>query len=218
MNISNTISATAQTKNLVLSNTYKLLSGTLIFSAVTAYLSLAFNAPSFGLWILLPYIALLYGIEKTKHSTTGIYLTFALTGLLGFTLGPMLNMVLSINGGSGIVINALGGTGFIFLMASQIGMRSKRDFSSLKNFMMVGILVAFVASILNYLFFSSPVGALVISAIFIVVSSGFIMTTTNDIINGGETNYITATVTLYVMLYNIFVSLLHILTAFSGDD
>lgn len=188
---------------------------TIAFSAVTAVAAMAMNVPFMGLWMLLPYIGLLFAVEKTKNSGLGIVFVFALTGWLGFTLGPILNAYL---GTVGIepILTALGGTSLIFFGLSGYTLVSRKDFSFLTGFIMTGILVAFIAGLAAYFFNLSGL-ALAVSCVFLVLSSMMIMWQTSQIIHGGETNYISATVTLYVSLYNIFTSLLHLLGVF-GDD
>lgn len=209
-------SATPVEVNKVLRNTYALLAITLLFSAIMAGVAMAINAPYLGLWTLLPYIGLLFAIEKTKNSALGIVFVFALTGWLGFTLGPILNYYLA-NVGVEPILTALGGTSIIFFGLSGYTLVSRKDFSFLTGFIMTGILVAFVAG-LAAMFFNMSGLALAVSCMFLVLSSLMIMWQTSQIIHGGETNYISATVTLYISIYNIFTSLLHILGVMGGDD
>ena len=204
--------------NKVLRNTYALLSMTLIFSAFTAFISVTMNIPHPGLLItLVGYFGLLFLTTKFRNSALGIVFVFALTGFMGMTLGPILSYYLSIPGGDQIIMTALGGTGAIFLGLSGYALTTRKDFSFIGGFLMVGILVAFLAGIAAFVF-SMPGLALAVSAMFILLMSGLILYQTSQIIHGGETNYIMATVTLYVSIYNLFVSLLHILGALSGDD
>ena len=202
--------------NKVLRNTYALLAMTISFSAVTAVAAMAMNVPFMGLWMLLPYIALLFAVEKTKNSGWGILFVFALTGWLGFTLGPILNAYLG-NVGIEPILTALGGTALIFFGLSGYTLVTRKDFSFLTGFIMTSILVAFIAGLASVLFNISGL-ALAVSCMFLVLSSLMIMWQTSQIIHGGETNYISATVALYVSLYNIFTSLLHILGVFGGDE
>lgn len=197
----------------VLRNTYALLAMTIVFSAVTATISMAVNFPYLGLWMLLPYIGLLFAVEKTKNSNAGIFWVFALTGYLGLTLGPMLNYYIGVSGIEPILM-ALGGTALIFFALSGYILITRKDMSFITGFMMTGFLVAFIAMIANAFLNISGMG-LAISCIFLVLSSLLIMWQTSNIIHGGETNYISATVTLYVALYNIFTILLSFL---GGDD
>lgn len=204
--------------NKLIRNTYLLLSMTLLFSAAMAGVSMAMNLPHPGLLItLVGYFGLLFLTNYLRNSVWGLVSIFALTGFMGITLGPILNMYLSAfsNGGQ-LVMMALGGTGAIFVGLSAYAVTTKKDFSFMGGFLMVGILVAFLAGI-GAALFSLPGLALAVSAMFVLLMSGLILYQTSNIINGGETNYIMATVTLYVAIYNLFLSLLHLLAAFSGE-
>ncbi len=204
--------------NKVIRNTYTLLSMTLLFSAATAGLSVAFNLPHPGLLLtLVGYFGLLFLTHKLRNSVWGLASVFALTGFMGLTLGPIISAYLSIPNGSQLVMTALGGTGAIFLGLSAYALTTRKDFSFMGGFLMVGILVAFLGS-LAAIFFSMPAFSLAISGMFVLLMSGLILYETSQLIHGGETNYIMATVSLYVSIYNLFLSLLHLLTAFSGDD
>ncbi len=203
--------------NKVLKNTYALLAMTLLFSAVTAGISMTMNLPYFGLMTLVGYIALLFLTTKFRDSGLGIFFVFMLTGFMGLTIGPILNAYLATANGGQLVMTALGGTGAIFLALSGYVLTSRKDFSFMGGFLMVGILVAFLAG-LGAFVFSMPVLSLAVSGMFILLMSGMILYQTSEIIHGGETNYIMATVTLYISIYNLFLSLLHILGALSGDD
>jgi len=205
--------------NKVLRNTYALLSMTLLFSAVMAAVSMAMNWPPMGIMmVLVGYFGLLFLTAKLRNSAWGILSVFALTGFMGVTLGPIINMYLySYSNGSEIVMMALGGTGVIFLGMSGLALTSKRDFSFMGKFLFIGILVAFMAGIGN-LFFQIPALALAVSAMFVMLMAGLILYQTQQIIRGGETNYIMATVTLFVSLFNLFTSLLHLLGMGFGDD
>lgn len=197
----------------VLRNTYALLAMTIGFSAITAVISMAVNAPYMGLWMLLPYFICLFMVEKTKNSAAGLFWVFALTGWMGFTLGPILSFYI---GMSGIepVLTALGGTALIFFGLSAYVLITRKDLSFMTGFLMTGILVAFVAGIANVFLGIAGLG-LAVSCMFLLLSSGLIMWQTSQIIHGGETNYISATVTLYVMIYNLFTILLSFL---GGSD
>lgn len=199
----------------VLKNTYFLLSLTLAFSAVMAGVSMAMNAPYFGLWTLLPYILCLWMTEKNKNNASGIVWVFALTGWMGFTLGPILNMFLAMQGPEPIMM-ALGSTALIFFASSAYVLTTRKNLSFMTGFLMTGLIVAFIASIANY-FMQIPVLALTVSAVFALLSTGLIMWQTSAIIHGGERNYISATVTLFVMIYNLFLSLLHLFGMGSDD-
>ncbi len=204
--------------NSVIRNTYILLSMTLLFSAATAGLSVALNLPHPGLLItLVGYFGLLFLTAKFRNSGLGVLFVFALTGFMGLTLGPIISAYLSIPGGSQIVMTAMGGTGAIFLGLSGYALTTRKDFSFLGGFLMVGILVAFLAGLAAF-FFNMPGLALAVSTMFILLMSGLILYQTSQIVNGGETNYVMATVTLYVSIYNLFTSLLHLLGAFGSND
>ncbi len=205
--------------NKVLRNTYALLSMTLLFSAVMTGISMANNWPHPGIMItLVGYFGLLFLTTKLRNSSWGILSVFALTGFMGVTLGPIINMYLyRFGNGSEIVMMALGGTGVIFLAMSGLALTSKRDFSFMGKFLAIGILVAFLAAIGNF-FFQLPALGLAVSSMFILLMAGLILYQTQQIIRGGETNYIMATVTLFVSLFNLFTSLLHILGFGFGED
>jgi|TARA_R110000822_G_scaffold60287_4_gene150176 modulator of FtsH protease len=193
----------------VLRNTYILLSMTLAFSAAMSWVAMAINAPYMGLWMLLPYIGCLWMVEKNKNSTAGLFWVFALTGWMGFTLGPIISFYLATSG-SETILTALGGTALIFFACSGYVLVTRKELSFMSGFLMTGIMVAFIAAIAN-IFLQIQGMSLAISCLFLLLSSGIIMWQTSSIIHGGERNYISATVTLYVMLYNIFSSLLHLL-------
>lgn len=204
--------------NKLLRNTYSLLAMTLVFSAMTAGLSMALNLPHPGLIItLVGYFGLLFLTSKLRNSVWGLVSVFALTGFMGLTLGPIVNAYLSLPNGHEVVMQALGGTGIIFFALSAYAVKSQKDFSFMGGFLFVGILVAFLAG-LAAVFFEMPGLSLAVSAMFVLLMSGLILFETSQIIHGGETNYIMATVTLYVSIYNLFLSLLQLLGAFAGDD
>jgi len=204
--------------NKVLRNTYMLLSMTLLFSALTAGASMMLNLPHPGLIItLVGYFGLLFLTNKFRNSGWGILAVFALTGFMGLTLGPMLSMYTqAIPNGSELIMTALGATGAIFLALSAFVLTTKKDLSFMGGFLMVGTIGVFVVSMLG-LFFDFSAFQMLISTVWIIVSSGWILWQTSEIISGGERNYISATVMLYVSLYNIFVNLLMIL-GMGGDD
>jgi modulator of FtsH protease len=204
--------------NKVIRNTYILLSMTLVFSALTAATSMVLKLPHPGMLITFAgYFGLLFLTTRFRDSGLGLLFVFALTGFMGYTLGPILNAYLSLPNGNQLVMTALGATGVIFLSLSGYALTSRKDFSFMGAFLMVGILVAFLAGIAA-MFFTMPGLSLAVSAMFVLLMSGLILYQTSQIIHGGETNYIMATVTLYVSIYNLFLSLLHLLGAFSGDD
>lgn len=201
----------------VLRNTYALLSMTLIFSGIMAAVSMAFNVPHFGLLTLVGYFALLFLVEKTKNSAMGLVSVFALTGFMGMTLGPILSLYAKLPGGTEMIAMAMGTTGLIFMGMSGWVLSTGKDLSGWGKTLMVGILVAFVCSLGAY-FFNMPALSLAVSAMFIMLMSGLIAYETSAILHGGETNYISATVTLYVAIYNLFLSLLQIFGVMGGDD
>ena len=205
--------------NKLIRNTYTLLAITLVFSAAMAGLAMVIQvSPGVSMFCSLGALALLWFVlPRTANSGAGIGVVFAITGLLGFGLGPILSMYLAMPNGAELVMTALGGTGVIFLGLSCYALTTKRDFSFMAGFIFSGVLVAFVAGIAAMLF-SLPGLALGVSAMFVLLMSGMILFQTSQIVNGGETNYVLATVTLYVSIYNLFTSLLHLLGAFGGDD
>jgi len=204
--------------NKVLRNTYMLLSMTLLFSGLTAGISMAFNLPHPGILLTLGgYFGLLFLTAKFRDSAVGLACVFALTGFMGYTLGPILNAYMSLSNGPQLVMTAMGATGAIFLGLSGYALISRKDFSYMGGFLMVGIVVAFLAG-LGAIFFEIPALSLAVSAMFVLLMSGLILYQTSDIINGGETNYIMATVTLYVSIFNLFTSLLHLLGFMNGEE
>ncbi|MFN3987952.1 MAG: Bax inhibitor-1/YccA family protein [Rhodocyclaceae bacterium] len=213
----NRTEASVLATNKVIRNTYVLLSLTLAFSAVVAGLSMALRLPHPGLILtLVGYFGLLFLVTKLRNSTGGVFAVFALTGFMGYTLGPILSYYLSMPNGHGVVMQAMGGTAAIFLGLSGYALTTRKDFSFMGGFLMVGILVAFLAG-LGAIFFQMPGLSLAVSAMFVLLMSGLILYQTSAIIHGGETNYIMATVTLYVSIYNLFTSLLHLLGFMNSD-
>ncbi len=216
--IENPSQASTFATNKVVRNTYTLLSMTLMFSALTAGSSMALNLPHPGLLLTLGgYFGLLFLTTKYRDSGLGLAFVFALTGFMGYTLGPILNTYMALPNGAQIVMTAMGGTGAIFLGLSGYALTSRKDFSFMGGFLVTGILVAFLAG-LGAIFFEIPGLSLAVSAMFVLLMSGLILYETSNIIHGGETNYIMATVTLYVSIFNLFTSLLHLLGFMSGDD
>jgi len=211
-------STSALTTNKVLRNTYLLLGATLGFSALMAGVSMALNVPHFGLLTILVYFGLLFAVTKTQNSSWGILWTFALTGFLGLTLGPILNVYLTkLPNGPQVVMTSLAATAAAFVGLSTYAIKSTRDFSFLGGFLTVGAIGAFVLGLIAF-FFKMPTLSLVVSGLFVIVSGGLMLWQTSEIVRGGETNYISATVTLYVSIYNMFLSLLQLLGVASGDD
>jgi len=205
--------------NKLIRNTYTMLSMTLLFSAIMAGVStylvmppmtylMAAGGALLMIWFVLP---------KVANSANGIWVVFAITGLLGFGLGPLLNMYLSLPNGPQIVGVALGGTGAIFLGLSGYALTTRKDFSFLGGFLFVGFIVVLLAALAN-IFLQIPALSLTISAAVILIMSGFILYDTGRMVRGGETNYLMATVSLYLSMFNIFIHLLHLLGFASGDD
>jgi modulator of FtsH protease len=215
-------SAYATEKNSVLRNTLILLSVSTAFSAFTAYLSFLnpMGAASLGpMLTIMIYMGILFAIESFKNSSVGITLVFALTGFLGYTLGPLLYSVFhNISHGPQIITTAFVGTSMIFGGLAFYAAQAKEDFHYLAGFLSISTLSLFALSLLNYLFLQLPIMSMFISCGILTISSGWLLFNLSRIIQGGERNYITATVLLFVDLYNIFVSLIRILSAFSSRD
>ena len=204
--------------NKVIRNTYTLLSMTLLFSALTAGLSMFLAMPrmTYLICVVAALVLVWFLLPKTKDSAAGIGVVFAFTGLLGFGLGPILLMYMSLANGPQIVATALAGTGVIFLSLSGYAMMSRKDFSFMGGFLFTGLIVVLLAAVAN-IFFAIPALSLAVSGAIILVFSGFILFDTSRMIHGGETNYLLATVSLYLSIFNIFISLLHIL-GIMGED
>ena len=208
----------ALSTNRVLKNTYMLLGMTLLFSAVAAGISMSMGlGHGAALMLSLVGFGLLFVVHKTADSSKGLIAIFAFTGVMGASIGPMLNYYLAMPGGSALVMQALGATAVVFFGLSAYALTTRKDFSYMGGFLMVGLLVAVVAMIAN-IFLHIPALSLTISAAVVMIMSGLILFDTSRIINGGETNYICATVSLYLDIYNLFIHLLHLLTALGGDD
>ncbi len=202
--------------NSVIRNTYILLSLTLLFSAATAWFAMLTNAAPLGLFVFPIYFGLLFLTQALKNSVWGIGAIFLFTGFMGYTLGPILNFAIQgFNNGPQLVMASLGLTGLIFFSLSAYALTSRKDFSYLAGFLLVASTLGFMLSILGF-FFHFPFLYLAVSGAFVLIASGMILFETSQIINGGERNYIMATISLYVSIYNLFVSLLQILMALSG--
>ena len=203
--------------NKVLRNTYMMLAMTLAFSAVCAGIAMAVGiSPMMSLVMTIGAFITLFVVQKKADSTSGIYWVFAFTGLMGASLGYTLNFYLGV-AGPGLIMEALGATALVFFALSGYALTTKKDFSFMGGFLVVGLVVVLVAAIAN-IFFAVPAVSLAISAAIVFIMSGFILFDTSRIIHGGETNYIRATVSLYLNIYNLFTSILHLLGAFGGDD
>lgn len=212
-------STSAVTTNKVLRNTYMLLSMTLLFSGLTAALSVLLNMPpmTYLISVIGGMVIAMFVLPRFADSTAGIGIVFLITGLLGFGLGPVLTMYASLPNGGNIITLSLGGTGVIFMGLSAYALATKKDFSFLGGFLMVGFLLVLLAAVTN-IFLQIPAMSLMISAVVIMIMSGFILYDTSRIIHGGETNYVLATIGLYMTIFNIFISLLQILGIMGNDD
>jgi modulator of FtsH protease len=201
----------------VLRNTYALLSMTLLFSAAVAAAGVAFKLPAPGLVItLVGYFGLLFAVHKLQNSGWALPAVFGLTGFMGYTLGPVLAKTLALPGGAQTIVLALAATGATFLALSAYVINSKRDFSFMGGFLFAGMVIAILAG-LGAVFFQIPALGLAVSAMVALLSAGLILFETSRIVNGGETNYVLATVGLYVSIVNLFTSLLS-LFGFGGSD
>ena len=204
--------------NKVIRNTYLLLSLTLAFAGLMAGVSAVLKLPHPGILLTLGgYFGLLFAVHKLQNSAGGILAVFALTGFMGYTLGPIISRYLGLPNGGEIVMQAMGATAVIFIGLSAYALTTRKDFSFMGGFLSVGILVAFLAG-LAALFFEIPALSLTVSAAFVLLMSGLILYETSNIIHGGETNYVLATVTLFVSIFNLFTSLLQLLGVMNGDE
>jgi modulator of FtsH protease len=205
--------------NKVLRNTYLLLAMTLIFSAVMAFVSISMGIRSINpILFMIGAYGLMFLTNMLQNSPMGILAVFGFTGFMGFALGPILNMyLLAIPNGAHLIATALGGTGMIFLGLSAYALVTQKDFSYMGGFLFAGMLVVFIMMLVG-LFVQVTALQLIISGAFMLLSAGLILFQTSQIIHGGETNYISATVGLYVSIYNVFISLLQLLTALSGNS
>lgn len=212
-------SPSAIATNKVLRNTYMLLSLTLLFSGFTAAISMAMNMPpmTYLISVIGAMVIAMFVLPRFANSTAGIGIVFLVTGMLGFGLGPILSMYAALPNGGNIIMLSLGGTGVIFMGLSAYVLTTRKDFSFLGGFLMVGFLLVLIAALAN-IFLAIPAMSLMISAVVIMIMSGFILYDTSRIIHGGETNYVLATIGLYMTIFNIFISLLQILGIMGGDD
>lgn len=202
--------------NSVIRNTYMLLSMTLIFSAFTAWLAMVTNAAPMGLMVLPIYMGLLFLTQSLRNSAWGIAAIFAFTGFMGYTLGPILNFTIQgFSNGTQIIMASLGLTGLIFFALSGYALTTRKDFSYMGGFLFVAATVGMMASI-TALFFPIPILYLGVSSAFVLIASGWILFETSQIIHGGERNYIMATISLYVSIYNLFLSLLQLFMMLAG--
>jgi modulator of FtsH protease len=215
---SNTAQPSVLETNKVLRNTYMLLAMTLTFSAVCAAITTAIGiSAGMALGMSLGALVMIFFLNKAAQSSMGILFVFAFTGLLGGSLGYTLKYYAGMDGGSEIIMQAFGATALVFFGLSGYVLTTKKDFSFMGGFLIVGLIVAVVASLAN-IFFQIPALSLAVSAAIVFIMSGFILYDTSRIMNGGETNYIRATVSMYLNIYNLFISILHLLGIFGGDD
>ncbi|WP_458525669.1 Bax inhibitor-1/YccA family protein [Onishia taeanensis] len=210
--------ASAVSANKVLRNTYALLAMTLLFSALTAGAAVAMGIQQMNILVFfIGAYGLMFLVHKTANSAMGLLATFAFTGFMGFTLGPILSAYLTLPNGAALIMNALAMTGATFVGLSAVALVTKKDFGFLANFLTAGAIVLILAMVAG-IFFEIPALSLAVSAGFVLFSSAAILYQTSEIVHrGGETNYILATVTLYVSIYNLFISLLSILGIMSND-
>jgi modulator of FtsH protease len=210
-------------RNKVLRNTYMLLGITMIPTVIGALVGMSMNfsfmaeSPimySLGAFAIM--MGMFFAVSATRNSGLGVVLLLALTGFMGLMLGPVLQVALGLSNGAQIVGLAAGGTGAIFMVMAGIATTSKRDFSFMGKFLMVGIVLLILASLAN-LFFQIPALALTLSAVAVLLFSAFILYDVSRVVNGGETNYVMATLSIYLSIYNLFVSLLQLLMAFMGE-
>ena len=201
----------------VLRNTYFLLGLTMAFSAVVAYISMSLNLPYPNLIVLLVgFYGLLFVTNRLANSAWGILAAFAFTGFMGYTIGPILNMYVA-RGMGDLIMLAFAGTAIVFFACSAYVLTTKKDMSFLST-AIFSLFIVLLLGIVASFFFQIPALAVGISALFVVFSTMTILYETSNIIHGGETNYIRATVSIYVSIYNLFISLLRLLSIFSSDD
>ena len=201
----------------VLRNTYFLLGLTMAFSAVVAYISMSLNLPYPNLIVLLVgFYGLLFVTNRLANSAWGILAAFAFTGFMGYTIGPILNMYVA-RGMEDLIMLAFAGTAIVFFACSAYVLTTKKDMSFLST-AIFSLFIVLLLGIVASFFFQIPALAVGISALFVVFSTMTILYETSNIIHGGETNYILATVSIYVSIYNLFISLLRLLSIFSSDD
>jgi len=204
--------------NKVIRNTYLLLSLTLAFAALSAGVSAELKLPHPGILLTLGgFFGLLFSVHKLQNSGGGIFAVLALTGFMGYTLGPLINRYLGLPNGAEIVMQAMGSTAVIFIGLSVYALSTRKDFSFMGGFLTVGILIAFIAG-LAAVFLEIPALSLIVSTAFVLLMSGLILYETSNIIHGGETNYVLATVTLFISIFNLFTSLLQLFGFMSSDD
>lgn len=217
INLAKSSTTVASSTNSVLRNTYWLLSLTLLFSLVTAAVGMASEIVVPWFISLIVSLGLLFAVHKTADSATGIALVFAFTGWMGFTLGPILNFTLGLPGGGSILMQTVALTGTVFLALSAYAVTTRKDFSFMSGFLLAGLIILIVGGLLN-LFIESSALQLALACAGALIFSALILLDTSRIVNGGETNYIRATVSLYLDVYNLFIYLLQLVMSFSGND
>ncbi|HTZ00117.1 MAG TPA: Bax inhibitor-1/YccA family protein [Rhodocyclaceae bacterium] len=210
-------------QNRVLRNTYALLALSMVPTVIGALIGVQLNfafmakSPFMALFLFLGVTwGLIWGIQRTKDSGWGVVMLLVFTFVMGLMLAPTLQMALGFANGGSLIALAAGGTGAIFFVLAGVASTTKRDFSGLGKFLFAGLILLIIAGLAN-MFFQIPALYLAFSAVAILIFSGYILFDINRIVHGGETNYITATLAVYLDIYNIFVNLLNLLMAFSGD-
>ena len=202
----------------VLRNTYSLLAMTLLWSAAVAAGAVALQLPAPGLVLsLVATFGLLFAVHKARNSGWGLVAVFALTGFMGYSLGPVLSRLLSLPGGADVITLALGSTGVTFLALSAWALKSRRDFSFMGGFLFAGMVIALLAG-LAAVFLEIPALGLAVSAMVALLSAGLILFETSRIVHGGEDNYVLATIGLYVSVFNLFSSLLTLFGLGGSDE
>lgn len=208
-------------RNRVLRNTYFMLALTMVPTAIGALMGVAMQfrmSPLIGFVVFMAVsFGSFYAIEKTKESAAGVFILLAYTGFMGLWLSQILQMALRFSNGAEMIAMASIGTGAIFFTLATIATVTKRDFSFIGKFLFIGLVVIILAAIAN-IFFQIPALSLTISAVAVMIFSGYILYDVSDIVNGGETNYVSATLRLYLDVYNLFTSLLHLIMAFTGNN
>ena len=217
------IGAVATTQNKVLRNTYMMLALTMIPTVIGAFFGMSTNFSFmaqhpviFSLLMFGIMIGLMFGVSALRNSVWGIVALLGFTLVAGFFLGPILQVALHLKNGAQLVGMAAGGTGIIFGSLATLATVTKKDFSFMGKFLFIGVILLIIASFAN-MFFQVPALALTISAIAVLIFSAYILFDISQIVNGGETNYVMATMGLYLDIYNIFINLLNLLMAFSGE-
>jgi len=217
------IGTLATEQNKVLRNTYMMLALTMIPTLIGAFAGMSTNFSAMAqhpviatLMMFGVMMGLMFGVSATRNSGWGVALLLAFTFVAGFFLGPILQVALHLKNGAQLVGMAAGGTGIIFFSLATLATVTKRDFSFMGKFLFIGVILLIVASLAN-MFFQVPALALTISAIAVLIFSAYILFDIGQIVQGGQTNYVMATMSLYLDIYNIFINLLNLLMAFSGE-